>query len=134
MKPWIVTLIAFLLGLGLGWAGPVLVPQVTPYLSRIIPAKLESVVGVVVRKQREPDRLLLTISTEKGVLLATFKEKIEEIDLLIDHGYSVTIGLRDYSPFVENPTIERVHTTPATEEPALPAPSPTTGVEKQPPP
>ena len=81
----------------------------TPYIQVLAPAdRTESVKGMVVKKQRESTRLLLTLSTPKGVLLATFTEKIDELDLLIAEGYATTIRLRTYSPFVENPVIERV--------------------------
>ncbi|MEP6934197.1 MAG: hypothetical protein ABI988_09700 [Nitrospirota bacterium] len=81
----------------------------TPYLQVLSPVgQPESVKGMVVTKQRESARLLLTLSTPKGVLLATFTEKIDEIDLLIAEGNSITIRLKAYSPFVENPTVEKV--------------------------
>jgi len=47
------------------------------------------------------------------VLLATFTQKIEEIDLLVAEGYTTTIRLRAYSPFVENPVLERVEASTA---------------------
>ncbi|MEO8342137.1 MAG: hypothetical protein ABI604_20990 [Nitrospirota bacterium] len=81
----------------------------TPYLRVLSPVgQPESVRGMVVTKQRESARLLLTLSTPKGVLLATFTEKIDEIDLLITEGNLITIRLKAYSPFVENPTVEKV--------------------------
>lgn len=80
-----------------------------PYTQTLIPAaQIESVKGTVVKKERESNRLLMTLSTPKGVLLATFTQKIDEIDLLVSEGYTATIRLRTYSPFVENPVIERV--------------------------
>lgn len=80
-----------------------------PYTRQFIPSdQIESVRGIVVKKQRDSARLLLTLSTSKGVLLATFTQKLEELDLLIAEGYTITIRLRTYSPFVENPVIERV--------------------------
>lgn len=135
MKGWIGALIAFLLGIGVGVGAPLVAPQlVTPYLSKIRPAHPESVEGQVVRKQRDPDRLLLTISTRKGVLLATFRKQVEEIDLLVDEGYSVTIRLPEYAPFIENPKIERVYAAPPTTNadtppaPASQAPAPPTTI------
>jgi len=81
----------------------------TPYTQALSPVdQSESVKGLVVKKQRESARLLLTLSTPKGVLLAIFTEKIDEVDLLIAEGSSTTIRLRTYSPFVENPVIEKV--------------------------
>jgi hypothetical protein len=83
-----------------------------PYTRQFIPSdQIESVRGTVVKKQRDSARLLLTLSTSKGVLLATFTQKLEELDLLIAEGYTITIRLRTYSPFVENPVIERVETS-----------------------
>lgn len=80
-----------------------------PYTRQFIPSdQIESLRGIVVKKQRDSARLLLTLSTSKGVLLATFTQKLEELDLLIAEGYTITIRLRTYSPFVENPVIERV--------------------------
>ena len=80
-----------------------------PYTRQFIPSdQIESVRGIVVKKQRDSARLLLTLSTSTGVLLATFTQKLEELDLLIAEGYTITIRLRTYSPFVENPVIERV--------------------------
>ncbi len=81
----------------------------TPYTEQLLPADhTESVKGTVVKKQRESNRLLLTLSTPKGVLLATFTDKLDELDLLIGEGYVATIKLRTYSPFVHNPLVERV--------------------------
>ena len=81
----------------------------TPYTQQFIPAsQFESVRGTVVKKERDLNRLLMTLSTPKGVLLATFTQKVEEIDLLVAEGYATTVRLRTYSPFVENPVVERV--------------------------
>lgn len=101
-------LLGFLSAVILNLAAPDLL---TPYTREFFPSdQVESVRGTVVKKQRESDRLLLTMSTTKGVLLATFTEKIDEIDLLLGEGYSITIRLRAYAPFVENPLVERVET------------------------
>lgn len=110
MKAWA----GLLGGLILGFVSAVMVnlfaPELLdPYTRQFIPSdQIESVRGTVVKKQRDPARLLLTLSTSKGVLLATFTEKLEELDLLIAEGYTTTIQLKTYSPFVENPVIERV--------------------------
>ncbi|NJL16123.1 MAG: hypothetical protein HC938_01930 [Nitrospira sp.] len=110
MKAWA----ALLGGLILGFISAVMMnlfaPELLdPYTRQFIPSdQIESVRGMVVKKQRDPARLLLTLSTSKGVLLATFTKKLEELDLLIAEGYTTTIRLRTYSPFVENPVIERV--------------------------
>lgn len=127
MKGWI----GLLGGLILGFFSAVTVDRIapellTPYTQDLIPAdQMESVRGTVEKKQREANRLLLTLSTSKGVLLATFSKKIDELDLLIAEGYAVTIKLKSYSPFVENPKVERVDaSTERTkcESPASPTP------------
>ncbi len=113
MKAWA----GLLGGLILGFLSAVLMnlfaPELLdPYTRQFIPSdQIESVRGTVVKKQRDSARLLLTLSTSKGVLLATFTQKLEELDLLIAEGYQTTIRLRTYSPFVENPVIERVDAT-----------------------
>jgi hypothetical protein len=112
MKAWLGLVGGFLLGflsaVIMNLAAPDLL---TPYTREFLPSdQVESVRGTVVKKQRESDRLLLTLSTAKGVLLATFTEKIDELDLLIGEGYTATIRLKAYSPFVENPHVDRVET------------------------
>jgi hypothetical protein len=110
MKAWI----GFIGGFILGFLSAVIVnlaaPELlTPYIREFIPVEqMEVVKGTVEKKQRDGTRLLLTLSTSKGVLLATFSKKIDELDLLIAEGYAVTIKLRSYSPFVDNPKVERV--------------------------
>lgn len=118
MKTWA----GLLGGLILGFLSAVILDLVAPellepYTRQFIPAaQLESVSGRVVKKEREPNRLLMTLSTPKGVLLATFTKKIEEIDLLVAEGFTTTIRLRTYSPFVENPALERVEASTANQD------------------
>ena len=108
MKIWFVFFI-LLLGIGLGLGAPSIAPK---YLSSYFPRGFATgptgVQGTVVRKQAEDDRLLLTISSSNGALLATFQKKITEISLLVDEGDSVTLDVRVYSPFVTDPPILRV--------------------------
>jgi len=93
-------LFIFILGLGLGLSAQVLIPQaVTPYLPKILQGQTEVVEGRVVRKQLEQDRLLLTVS---------FKKQITEIDLLVEEGDTVTLGLTGYEPFVNDPLVKGV--------------------------
>jgi hypothetical protein len=110
MKAWAGLLGGFVLGFFSAVVVNLVAPELlTPYTQKFIPAaQIESVKGVVVKKERDASRLLMTLSTPKGVLLATFTQKIDEIDLLVAEGYATTIQLRTYSPFVENPVIERV--------------------------
>lgn len=110
MKAWAGLLGGFMLGFFSAVVVDLVAPGLlTPYTQQFIPAaQIESVKGTVVKKDRDSNRLLMTLSTPKGVLLATFTQKIDEIDLLVSEGYHATIRLRSYSPFVENPVIERV--------------------------
>jgi len=112
MKAWAGLIGGFVLGFLAAIIVSLAAPDLlTRYTQVLVPAdRSESVKGLILKKQRESARLLLTLSTPKGVLLATFTEKIDEVDLLIAEGSSATIRLRTYSPFVENPTIEKVET------------------------
>lgn len=110
MKLWAV-FIVFLIGIGLGAASIVYGPTVLdPYLPAAIRARFQTatIEGTVKAKRREGDRLLLRIEAPQGAIVATFKEKTPEIDLLIGEGDRVTLALRAYKPFVEDPSIQRV--------------------------
>lgn len=108
MRRWLILLI-LLVGMALGVSGTILAPHlVGPYLPEAVRGKTELVEGEVVRKHREPDRLLLTIVTGQGALLATFTQKAKEVELLVEEGDTVTFALRRYAPFVENPVIQGV--------------------------
>jgi hypothetical protein len=110
----------FVLGLILGIAGAVLVPKYAgPYLPAMLRPDGEASEGTVVAKDaRDPAKLLLTIDTEQGAILATFTEKIAEIGLLVEVGDRVTMRLDAVTPFVDDPQLERVvkaEETPPTE-------------------
>ena len=108
MNRWLI-LVPFVVGIGVGVAGTLLGPRfASPYLPEVIRGKTELVEGVVVRKQQEPDRLLLTVVSEQGAILATFRRKIAEINLLVEERDTVTLALSGYQPFVDDPPIERV--------------------------
>jgi small basic protein len=71
MKRWRGTLL-LLVGLVLGTVLVVSGPRVTgPYLPEALRGRVESVEGEVTRKLREADRLLLTVVTPRGAILAT---------------------------------------------------------------
>lgn len=114
-------LLMLVLGIVLGVAGTILLPR---FLGPMLPAGLrpegESVEGTVVRRLRDENRLLLTINTPQGAALATFTEKVAEIDLLVEEGDAVTLGLGAYEPFVDNPPIRAVRKADPTGSPALP--------------
>ena len=61
--------------------------------------------GQVVAKRLQDDRLLLTLESEDGAVLATFQQRVPEIDLLIEEGDRVTLGITSYEPFVEDPKV-----------------------------
>jgi hypothetical protein len=109
MRFWAGVLV-LVIGLALGAALGVLGPRVAgPYLPEAIRGRVETVEGEVMRKQREPDRLLITLVTPRGAILAIFKKQIPEVDLLVGEGDTVTLGLHRVEPFVEDPTIQSVH-------------------------
>jgi hypothetical protein len=108
MRRWPIVL-AFALGLALGIAAAVLGPRLAGrYLPGVFRGKAEPVPGVVVEKQREQDRLLLTLVSDGGAILASFRKKVAEISLLVEKGDRVTLVLHGYQPFVDDPRIERV--------------------------
>jgi len=99
----------FVIGVALGAVLAVIGPRVAgPYLPGALLGKVESVEGEVTRKQREPDRLMLTVVTPRGAILATFKKRIPEIALLVAEGDVLSLGLRRFEPFVEDPAIQSV--------------------------
>ena len=103
-------LLVLLLGIAIGVGGTMMAPDmVGPYLPESFSAKkTETVEGEVVRKVREGDHLLLTVQTSQGTVLATFRTKVAEIDLLVQQGDALTLNLSRYEPFVNDPAIERV--------------------------
>lgn len=110
-----------LFGLFLGWLSASLAPK---SWQAYIPDALRpggQVDGVVLEKSTETDRLLLKLTTEQGMILATFSERQEEIDLLVEDGDTVTIRVQRYEPFLEDPPIERVRKPTAPETPSPPA-------------
>ncbi len=101
--------ITFLLGLVVGITGTVLGPRLLePYLPAAIRGDLEGIEGAVTSKQRKGDRLLLTVQTAEGVILATFRKKLTEIDLLVAEGDMLTLARTGYRAFMADPAIGRV--------------------------
>lgn len=96
-------------GLILGIAGTILVPIfLAPYLPAVFSGNKEILSGPVLAKERDGDRLLLTIQTEPGALIASFSERVSEIGMLVEPGDTVTIAVDDYDPFVTDPDFEGV--------------------------
>jgi len=108
VQPW-GFVVTFLVGLVLGITGTVLGPRLLePYLPSAIRGDLEGIEGAVMSKQRKGDRLLLTVQTSEGAILATFKKKLTEIDLLVAEEDMLTLARTGYRAFMEDPAIGRV--------------------------
>lgn len=102
-------IVAFAIGLVIGVIGTAVAQ---PFLGRRLPeavrGKYEVLQGPVTAKQPQGERLLLTVSTPAGAILATFKRRVEEINLLVEEGDTVALDVPGYEPFMENPEITRV--------------------------
>ncbi len=102
-------LIAFVVGLVVGLvAAFVAQPLLGRRLPEAVRGKYEVLEGPVTAKQTEDERLLLTISTRAGAILATFKKRVDEINLLVEEGDTVALDVPGYQPFMQNPEIIRV--------------------------
>ncbi len=99
----------FLLGAAVGVAAALVAPRfLGPYLPAAFTGGGERVEGEVLGKRREGERLLLTVETPRGAVLASFRDRVAEIDLLVEEGDSVSLGLGRYRPFVDDPEVEGV--------------------------
>jgi hypothetical protein len=93
-----------------------------PYVPTFLKKNIHPLEGSVVHKQRQQDRLLITITTQDGTILATFQQQVPEIDLLIEERDLVTLDVRQYEPFVNDPPVLRV-TKHKEVTPVIPAPT-----------
>lgn len=110
----------FVLGMLAGVAGTVYVPRlVRSYMPRTLVDEPTLLHGTVTAKQSELDRLLLTVTTGEGTVLATYTEGLAEIDLMVNEGDSITLAVDEYKPFLDNPTIARVGTPSRPEDAAF---------------
>jgi len=99
----------FVLGLILGILCMIYLPKyVQPYLPESIAEKEIEVKGTVTAKEKKGDALLLTVNTPEGALLATFKKKADDVDLLINEKDELQFTLPKYMPFIDDPKIIRV--------------------------
>ena len=113
--------VIFLTGLVLGVLGTLLLPGLLrPYLPASLQGSDDTVSGLVTAKERQDDKLLLTVDSQRGAVLATFSKKVAEISLLVDAGDSVALAVRTVEPFVEDPAIREVHKTARRQPPAMP--------------
>ena len=109
MKYFIVYMTVFLLGVGAGVGAPILLSRYAqPYLPPILQKTAHPLEGTVTHKQRDQDRLLMTITTADGTILATFRKQVPEIDLLVEEQDSVTLDVGQYEPFVNDPPVLKV--------------------------
>ncbi|MGD9849956.1 MAG: hypothetical protein AB7T38_01690 [Nitrospirales bacterium] len=128
MKSFIVYLTVFCLGIGTGIATPVLLSRYAqPYLPQFLQKTAHPLEGTVTHKQRDQDRLLMTLATASGTILATFRNQVPEIDLLVEEQDSVTLDVRQYEPFVNDPPVLKVDKQPP--QTSATAPSLSTSIE-----
>jgi len=122
----------FFLGFIVGLISGVIAAVVAPsWWQTLVPDALlpgGSMEGVVLGKSREEGRLLLKLETGGGVLLSTFTERVEEIDLLVEKGDHVTLRIAEYQPFLTDPRLDRV----VKPEVSSPPPEVTTTIETTP--
>lgn len=122
MRSWVMPTTVFFLGLSLGLSGPMLGSR---YLHPHLPTALKDTFhleGSVTHKERQQDRLRVILTTQDGTLLATFQQQIPEIDLLIEEHDLVTIDVRRYEPFLNDPPVLRVNKH-HEKAPAMPPPN-----------
>ncbi len=113
--------VPFLFGVVLGVLGMIFLPDyVRPYIPEWVMGKAIVVKGTVAAKQKKENVLLLTVDTPEGTLLATFKKKVDEVNLLINEKDVIEFTLPKYMPFIEDPKIIRV----VKGQPAVPEPAP----------
>jgi hypothetical protein len=116
-------MVPFVFGLILGVLATIFLPDyVRPYVPSWVMGKVTVVKGTVMAKQRKDTVLLLTVNTPQGELLASFKKKVDEINLLVNEKDVIEFTLPKYTPFIEDPQIIRIVKEPqAAPEPAPPA-------------
>lgn len=99
-------LILFLFGALIGFLIAVLFrPVLQPMVAEVLRDEADRTEGRVVGKRLQGERLLLTVDATEGTILATFKDRVEEIDMLVEDGDLVTLGVPRYEPFVEDPPV-----------------------------
>lgn len=110
-------------------------PVLRPALTETFRGEEEVTEGRVVGKRLQGERLLLTVDAAEGTVLATFKQRVQEIDMLVEEGDLLKLGVARYEPFVEDPPILSVRKQelppagPRAEEVEEPRPQrPTTGM------
>jgi len=120
---------SLLIGIAIGAVGTYFGQQLAvPYLPDSVTNRGAGISGPVVAKRVEGDRLLVTVDAQEGAILVTFRKKLSEIDLLVEEGDTVTLDIKEYRPFMEDPGLRAVRkqrgdtpqAAPAGRHPALP--------------
>lgn len=97
------------IGMVIGALGAIFLPDLaSPYLPDSLRGERVQVEGVIEAKSTEGDRLLLTVGSEAGATLVTFRDDIARIDLLVSVGDSVQLEVDEYTPFIDDADIRRV--------------------------
>jgi hypothetical protein len=110
MKSLMVYMAVFVLGVGLGLGAPFLAARYAqPYMPQFLQETVHPLTGTVTHKERQQDRLLMTVTTRDGTILATFRKQVPEIDLLVEEQDSVTLDVKQYEPFVTDPPVIKVN-------------------------
>lgn len=110
MKSLMVYIAVFVLGVGLGLGAPFLAARYAqPYIPQFLQETVHPLTGTVTHKERQQDRLLMTVTTPDGTILATFRKQVPEIDLLVEEQDSVTLNVQQYEPFVTDPPVIKVN-------------------------
>lgn len=105
--------VMLVVGIALGVAGTMLLPRyLEPLLPESIRAGGEQVDGEVLALGRDGDKLLITVDTPKGAVLATFTSRVAEVELLVRVGDTLTLAMDRYDPFVSDPAIAAVRKRP----------------------
>ncbi len=105
--------VGFIVGVVLMAVKPEIIQQAVPFNLR---KNIKSVQGRVIAKGQDGNKLLVTVDTPEGVVLVTFTRKVPEINLLVEKGDLITLGLPEYEPFVTDPILKRVRKPRAREE------------------
>ena len=124
MRGWLILSVTLVIGIALGIGAAIRGPAfVAPYWPKAGNGASARIVGQVVRKQRDGNRLLVKINTAQGPMLTIFTQKVADLDVLLDPGDTVTLVTSGgYETFVNDPTLEGVRSTARSE----PAPAPAT--------
>jgi len=114
-------IVPFVFGIILGILCTIYLPTYAqPYLPESMVGKEIVANGTVTAKENKGNALLLTVRTPEGALLATFKKKADEVNLLVNEGDEIQVILPKHMPFIDDPKIIRV----VKKQQAAPEPAP----------